>query len=66
MKIKCQKPKFFYDFKKQRTVMLKDKEPVKKEHYHITYLRMQENEKKEAERKKRQADKRRLALEQAE
>ena len=59
MKLKCQQPKFYYEFKKNRTVMLKEKEPVKKELYHVTYLRMQEKERKEEERKKRQADKRR-------
>ena len=39
IEIRCQKPSFFYDFKKNRTVMLKAKEPEKKEHYHIIYLR---------------------------
>ena len=46
--------------------MLKEKEPVKKELYHVTYLRMKEKEKKERERKKRQAEKRREQLEKAE
>jgi len=31
--------------------MLKEKEPEKKEHYHVTYLRMKENERLEEERK---------------
>ena len=46
--------------------MLKDKEPVKKELYHITYLRMQAQEQKEKERLKRKAEERRLTLEKAE
>ena len=44
--------------------MLKEKEPEKKEHYHITYLRMLEQERKEKERIKRAAEKRRQMLEQ--
>lgn len=39
MKIRTQDPKFYYEFKKKRTFMLKEKEPKKKEHYHVTYLR---------------------------
>ena len=46
--------------------MLKEKEPEKKEHYHITYLRMIEKEQKEKDRKKRHAEKRLMAFEQAE
>ena len=43
--------------------MLKEKEPVKKELYHVTYLRMKEKEKKERDRKKRKEEKRREQLE---
>lgn len=41
---RSQEPKFYYEFKKKRTLMLKEKEPTKKEHYHITYLRLMEKE----------------------
>ena len=37
-------PNFFYEFKKHRTHLTKEKEPEKKEHYHIEYLRMKEKE----------------------
>lgn len=39
MHMKCSKPHFFYEYKQKRTVMLKDEEPPKKEHYHVIYLR---------------------------
>ena len=38
--------------------MLKEKEPEKKEHYHVTYLRMKENERLEEERKQKAKEKR--------
>ena len=44
--------------------MLKEKEPEKKEHYHITYLRMIEKEKLAKQKKKEKAEARRRALEQ--
>lgn len=66
MKIKCQVPKFFFEFKKNRTVLLKEKEPEKKEHYHIIYLREQERLRKEKEKIKRKAELRRQQLDKAE
>ena len=56
MQMKSQNPTFFYEFKKQRSVYLKEKEPEKKELYYKTYLRMIEKEKEEAEKKRRRAE----------
>lgn len=39
MQMRSQEPKFYYEFKKHRTLMLQEKEPKKKELYHVTYLR---------------------------
>ena len=64
IEIRCQKPSFFYDFKKKRTVMLKEKEPEKKEHYHVIYLRQLEQEKLEKEKRQKAIEKRRQALEE--
>ena len=59
-------PNFYYEFKKKRTLMLKEKEPEKKEPFHITYIKNMEKEKKEEERKKKEADERRKAKEDEE
>ena len=48
--MRSQDPKFYYEFKKKRTTMLKEKEPAKPELYHVTYLRQQEQERREKER----------------
>jgi len=39
MKMRSQEPKFYYEFKRKRTTMLQEKEPKKKELYHVTYMR---------------------------
>ena len=54
--MRSQEPKFYYEFKKKRTLLLKEKEPQKKELYHVTYLRNIEREKAEKERKKREME----------
>ena len=54
--MKSQNPTFFYEFKKQRSQLIKEKEPEKKELYYKTYLRMIEEEKAEKEKKRRRAE----------
>ena len=56
MQMKSQNPTFFYEFKKQRSQLIKEKEPEKKELYYKTYLRMVEEERIEKEKKKRRAE----------
>lgn len=63
MMLKTPESGFFFEYKKHRTTMLKDKEPPKKEPYYVKYIR----EQKELEIKlKKQKDKeeraRKLAL----
>jgi len=63
MMLKTPESGFFFEYKKHRTTMLKDKEPPKKEPYYVKYIR----EQKELEIKlKKQKDKeeraRQLAL----
>ena len=45
IKMRSKTPNFYYEFKRHRTYLTKEKEPEKKEHYHVTYLRMKEKEK---------------------
>ena len=42
--MKCQNPSFFYEFKKYRSQLTKEKEPEKQELYYKIYLRMLEAE----------------------
>jgi DNA-dependent RNA polymerase auxiliary subunit epsilon len=58
--MRCQGPKFFYEFKKRRTHMLKEKEPIKKEPFHVIFMRKLEEERLEKEKEKIKAEKRRL------
>jgi len=46
--------------------MLKEKEPEKKELYHVTYIKNLEREQREQEKKRREADERRMLKEQEE
>ena len=46
--------------------MLKEKEPEKKEPFHIMYIKNMEREKREEERKQREAEERRKAREEEE
>lgn len=39
IQMRCQNSTFFYDFKKKRTQMLKEKEFEKKEPFHVVFLR---------------------------
>ena len=50
IKMRCQKPAFYYEFKRHRTVLMKEKEPAKPELYHVTYMKMIEKEKKEKQK----------------
>ena len=54
--MKCQNPSFFYEFKKYRSQLTKEKEPEKQELYYKIYLRMLEAEKAEKDKKKRRAE----------
>ena len=60
--MKSQKPNFYYTFKAKRTLMLREKEPEKKEQYHTIYLRAQEKE--QMKRDKEKAKKEKLRMEQ--
>ena len=51
MQMRCQNPTFFYEFKKHRSELIREKEPEKKELYYKTYLRMIETERLAKEKK---------------
>ena len=61
--MRSHQPNFYYEFKKKRTLMLKEKEPEKKEPFHVTFIRNLEREKAEEERKIAEAEARRLERE---
>ena len=56
IKMRSKTPNFFYEFKRHRTYLTKEKAPEKKEHYHVEYLRMREREQKELEKKKKKEE----------
>ena len=65
MQIRSQLPHFYFDWRKDRTKLLRKKEPAIKEPFHKKYLRQLKKEMdKEAKRKKREEE-RRLAEEEA-
>ena len=52
IQMRSQDPKFFYEFKKKRALMTKEKEPEKPELYHVVFLREREQQRLKKEKEK--------------
>ena len=61
MQIRSQLPHFYYDWKKDRTKLLRKKEPAVKEPFHKGYLRKLKKEMDREARRKKRDEERRLA-----
>ena len=57
MKTRSQNPRFFYDFKKNRTIMTREKELEKREPFHVVFIRNKEEEKEKKRKAKLKAEK---------
>lgn len=64
IEMKCRQPKFYYQFKKQRTMLIREKEFKKKEPFHVGFIRKMEEDRFKEEMKRKRAEEIKLGLEQ--
>lgn len=64
IEMKCRQPKFFYQFKKHRTMLCREKEFKKSEPFYVAFMRKLEEDRIKEEMKKKKAEERKLELEQ--
>ena len=57
MKTRSQNPRFYYEFKANRTILTREKEIEKKEPFHIVFMKKLDAEAEEKKKAKQKAEK---------